>query len=69
MSKEVLENEKLTYGLMSLIVKLDDSEDENLIADIQEAVHELSFLNAERGIEILVAILSKNKYTYKGEQE
>jgi len=68
MSKEVLENVKLTQGLMSLIVKLDDEYDDNLIADIQKAIRELSFINADRGVEILVAILLKYKYTYEGEK-
>ena len=68
MSKEVLENVKLAQGLMSLIVKLDDEYDDNLIADIQKAIGELSFINADRGVEILVAILLKYKYTYEGEK-
>ena len=68
MSKEVLENVKLAQGLMSLIVKLDDEYDDNLIADIQKAIRELSFINADRGVEILVAILLKYKYTYEGEK-
>ena len=56
-------NRQMAMDLTSLIIKLNDEESEELIDDIQDATRELSFLDAGRGIEILVAILSEGKYT------
>ena len=57
------QHKELVYGLEKLIVRLDTHEEEELIDELQEAEQYLSLVNAERGIEILVAILSRGRYT------
>jgi hypothetical protein len=66
MSKETLEREKheeLVYGLQKLIITLELYEEEALIEDLQQMERYMSLVNCERGIEILVAILSRGRYT------
>ena len=71
------ENRRLVFGLLELLNKLEMSEanplmdygDESLIADLEDATRHMTDIGYDRGIEILVAMLSKGKYevTYKGE--
>jgi hypothetical protein len=71
------ENRRLVFGLLELINKLEMGEDfpyigdrdESLIADLEDATRHMTDIGYDRGIEILVAMLSKSKYevTHKGE--
>lgn len=73
-----LVNKELVCDLMTLVVKLDQADyynkmvgdyNESLLDILKEGISELSYLGVDRGIEILVMMLSKCKYevTYKGD--
>lgn len=53
------QSRQMVIDLMSLIIKLNDEESQSTLVDeLQDAVRELSFLDAGRGMEILSVILS-----------